>query len=99
MAASDPRLSPTNSRPWSQIAERAIEGDRIKTAELLKKSSPTYNKLSKRNQYIKINELAEDPDFILDLVDRNKQVGETFKEYIKALSLNDGKKLVLLVDH
>ena len=92
MAASDPRLSPTNPRPWSQIAERAIEGDRIKTAELLKTSSPTYNKLSKRNQYIKINELAEDPDFILDLVDRNKQVGETFKEYIKALSLNEGKK-------
>ena len=91
-AALASRLSPTNPRPWSQIAERAIEGDRIKTAELLKTSSPTYNKLSKRNQYIKINELAEDPDFILDLVDRNKQVGETFKEYIKALSLNEGKK-------
>ena len=91
-AASDPRLSATTPRNWGKLEEAAISGDRIQTASLLRKSSPNFQKLSKRNQYIKVEELAADPDLILDLAGRNKEIGNTFKEYIHALGTGDGKR-------
>lgn len=91
-AASDPRLSATTPRNWGKLEEAAISGDRIQTASLLRESSPNFQKLSKRNQYIKVEELAADPDLILDLAGRNKEIGNTFKEYIHALGTGDGKR-------
>ena len=91
-AASDPRLSATTPRNWGKLEKAAISGDRIQTAALLRESSPNFQKLSKRNQYIKVEELAADPNFILDLSGRNKEIGNTFKEYINALGTGDSKR-------
>ena len=91
-AASDPRLSATTPRNWGKLEEAAISGDRIQTASLLRESSPNFQKLSKRNQYIKVEELAADPDLVLDLAGRNKEIGTTFQEYIHALGTGDGKR-------
>ena len=91
-AASDPRLSATTPRNWGKLSEAAVSGDRIQTASLLRESSPNFQKLSKRNQYIKVEELAADPDFVLDLAGRNKEIGTTFQEYIHALGTGDGKR-------
>jgi len=91
-AASDPRLSATTPRNWGKLSEAAVSGDRIQTASLLRESSPNFQKLSKRNQYIKVEELAADPDLVLDLAGRNKEIGTTFQEYIHALGTGDGKR-------
>jgi len=88
----DTRVQATGQRNWGAI-EKALEAQDTKTlAKLFEESSPFYNQLSPDRKVISIAEVANDLEFVSQLVGRNKGMTDQFIGYVRATASGDFKK-------
>jgi len=92
----DARVQATGQRNWGAI-EKALDAGDTKTLEkLFEDASPFYNQLSKDRKVISIAEVANDLDFVSELVGRNKGMTNQFVGYVQATASGDFKKAARL---